>query len=57
MTAENRGWHAEPWKACLRYDADENRMFVFFDGTYARPELGEFPLIFTLGCLEIERPQ
>lgn len=47
-----------PWKPCLQYgEADPGRMFVFFDGVYAKKEPGGFPYVFTLGCLEIERPE
>jgi hypothetical protein len=58
MTAEDHGWHAGSWKPSVRYgESDPRRMFVFFDGMYARPESGAFPYAFTLGCLEIERPE
>jgi hypothetical protein len=57
MTAEDRGWHSGPWKPSLRYsDTDPNKMLVFFDGLYAKQGGGPFPYVFTLGCLEIERP-
>jgi len=56
LTAEDRGWHAGPWKPCLRYGTDPNRMFVFFDGKYTVPDRPGFPFVFTLGCLEIDRP-
>jgi len=51
MTAQDRGWHAGPWKPCLRYD-DRNprKMFVFFDGSYSG-------YVFTLGCLEMQTPE
>ena len=58
MTAEDRGWHSGPWKPAMQYgETDPNRMFVFFDGAYAKKEPGAFPYAFTLGCLELERPQ
>lgn len=58
MTAEDRGWHAGPWKPSLRYgETDPNKMYVFFDGLYPKKEAGPFPYVFTLGCLEIERPR
>jgi hypothetical protein len=58
MDAANQGWHAGPWKPCLRYDeAHSGKMFVFFDGGYTKDEPGPFPFAFTLGCLEIERPE
>lgn len=54
MTAENRGWHTGPWKPSFQYsESDPNRMFVSFDGLYAKQEAGPFPYAFTLGCLEI----
>ena len=57
MTAEDRGWHSGPWKPSLRYgEADAKKMFVFFDGLYSKPNAGPFPYVFTLGCLEMERP-
>ena len=57
MTGEDRGWHSGPWKPSLRYsEADPNRMLVFFDGLYPKGG-GPFPFVFTLGCLEIERPR
>jgi len=57
MTAENRGWHAGPWKPSVRYgETDPNRMFVFFDGLQDQNRPGAFPFALTLGCLEIERP-
>jgi hypothetical protein len=57
MTAEDRSWHSGPWKPSLRYgETDPNKMFVFFDGLYAKKDPGPFPYVFTLGCLEIERP-
>ena len=59
MDATNRGWHAGPWKPSVRYaDGDAKRMFVFFDGGYMKQnQPGGFPFAFTLGCLEIERPE
>jgi hypothetical protein len=57
MTAEDHGWHSGPWKPSLRYsEADPKKMFVFFDGLYPKPNAGPFPFVFTLGCLEMERP-
>jgi hypothetical protein len=34
-----------------------DRMFVFFDGQYRRQEPSAFPFVFTLGCLELDRPR
>ncbi len=57
MTAGDRGWYSGPWKPSLRYDEnDPNRMFVFFDGSYEKPDQPGFPFVFTLGCLELPRP-
>lgn len=57
MTAENRGWHAGPWKPAVHYhEKDRRKMFVFFDGTYRKGD-GPFPFVFTLGCVEITRPE
>jgi len=57
MTAEDRKWHAGPWKPSFQYgETDPNQMFVFFDGVYAKDVPGPFPYVFTLGCLEIQRP-
>lgn len=58
MTAEDRGWHAGPWKPSLQYgETDPIRMYVFFDGTYSPTGSGPFRLAFTLGCLDIQRPE
>jgi hypothetical protein len=58
MGAEDRGWHSGPWKPCLRYAApDARRMHVFFDGQYLKKEPSPFPFVFTLGCLEMDRPR
>jgi hypothetical protein len=58
MTGEDRGWHVGPWKPSLQYgENDPNKMFVFFDGIYAKKDPGPFPYAFTLGCLEIDRPE
>ncbi|MGA8431684.1 MAG: hypothetical protein WB729_17805 [Candidatus Sulfotelmatobacter sp.] len=57
MTVENRGWHGGPWKPSVQYsETDPNRVFVFFDGMYTKSGGGPFPYAFTLGCLEMERP-
>jgi hypothetical protein len=57
MSAEDRGWHAGPWKPSFQYsETNPNKMFVFFDGMYMKKEPSPFPYVFTLGCLEIERP-
>lgn len=51
MTAEDRGWHAGPWKPSWHYgESDPDRMYVFFDGAYSK-------YVFTQGCLEIVRPE
>lgn len=58
MTAEDRGWHTGPWKPSFDYsESDPKHMFVFFDGIYRKNEAGPFPFVFTLGCLEMERPK
>lgn len=55
MTAEDRGWHAGPWKPSLQFDSDANqRGFVFFDGSYRTADPGPFPYVFTLGCAEVD---
>jgi hypothetical protein len=52
----DEGWYQGPWKPCLRYDEGApDRMYVFFDGQYLRPDGGPFPFVFTLGCLETDR--
>ena len=57
MTAEDRGWHAGPWKPSLQFHEQlQDRAFVFFDGTYRKNDPGPFPFAFTLGCLETELP-
>jgi hypothetical protein len=58
MTAENQGWHSGPWKPSVHYyEADPQRMFVFFDGIYKKNQPGPFPFSFTLGCAEFIRRQ
>jgi hypothetical protein len=58
MTAEDKGWHTGPWKPSVQYaEGDPGRMFVFFDGAYKRTEISGFPFVFTLGCLNLERPR
>ena len=50
MTAEDRGWHAGPWKPSAHYsEIDRDKLLIFFDGVYGMYN-------FTLGCLEIARP-
>jgi len=57
LTAEDRGWHSGPWKPSVAHSgSDPNRLFVFFDGVYRKDEPGPFPFVFTLGCLEFDRP-
>lgn len=57
MIMEDRGWRSGPWKPSLRYgETSSDKMFVFFDGLYAKKEGGPFPYVFTLGCLEMQRP-
>ena len=59
MIAKDCGWHSGPWKPSVCYgETDSRQMFVFFDGGYMKKnEPGGFPFAFTLGCLEIERPE
>ncbi len=59
MDATNRGWHSGPWKPSLRYsETNPRKMFVFFDGGYIKEnDSSGFPFAFTLGCLEIDRPE
>ena len=58
MTADDRGWHRGPWKPSVQCsDQDPERLFVFFDGAYMRNEASPFPFVFTLGCVEMERPR
>ena len=57
MTSESHGWHTGPWKPSVQYDErNPDHLFVFFDGAYMKSAPGGFPIAFTLGCLEIERP-
>jgi len=51
MTAEDRGWHAGPWKPSPASDG-AGRTLIFFDGLYRTTDPGPFPFAFTLGCLE-----
>jgi hypothetical protein len=58
MSAEDRGWHVGPWKPSLQYDGGNSmEMFVFFSGCYRTSAAGGFPFSFTMGCLEIGRPE
>jgi len=58
MTAEDRGWHAGPWKPSLQFDSQASRRgFVFFDGAYRTNDPGPFPFVCTLGCAEIDLPE
>jgi hypothetical protein len=58
MTAEDRGWHSGPWKPSVQYsETERNRLLVFFDGVLSPRIPGSWPFAFTLGCLEIDRPE
>lgn len=58
MGAEDRGWHSGPWKPSFQFDEkNENRAWVFFDGSYRTSDPGPFPFAFTLGCFEIDLPE
>ena len=55
MTAEDRGWHAGPFKPSLAFnEPDPQRAFVFFDGMYRTREESPFPFVFTTGCVEVD---
>ena len=57
MTAQDRGWHAGPWKSSFEFDEQNpNRATVFFDGLYPTGEPGPFPFVFTLGCFSVDLP-
>jgi hypothetical protein len=57
LSAEDRGWRTGPWKPSVGYgETDPGRLFVFFDGAYRRTGGGAFPYVFTVGCLEMDRP-
>ena len=57
MTAEDHGWHSDPWKPSFQFEqAGRGRALVFFDGSYRASNTGPFPFAFTLGCLEIDLP-
>jgi hypothetical protein len=57
MTAEDRGWHAGPWKPSFEFDEQySERAHVFFDGLYRTTDPGPFPFAFTLGYVDIELP-
>jgi hypothetical protein len=58
MSAADRGWHAGPWKPSARYsETSPDRLLVFFSGSYSRRDGSPFPFVFTLGCVELDRPQ
>ncbi len=57
MTADDRGWHAGPWKPTFQFESDTSRRgFVFFDGACRTGDPGPFPFVFTLGCAEVDLP-
>jgi hypothetical protein len=57
MNAEPGGWHSGPWKPSFRYsETNPDSMLIFFDGVYKTDAGGPFPYVFTLGCLQIQRP-
>ena len=58
MTAEDRGWHAGPFKPSLAFDEeDPQHAFIFFGGMYRTSDPGPFPFVFTTGCLEMDVPR
>lgn len=57
MTAQDRAWHAGPWKPSFQFhEKIGQRAFVFFDGTCRTSDPGRFPFAFALGSLEIDLP-
>jgi hypothetical protein len=57
MSAADRGWHAGPWKPSAGYsETAVDRLLVFFSGSYSKRDGSPFPFVFTLGCLELDRP-
>jgi hypothetical protein len=53
LTAEDRSWHAGPWKpSFILEEGPDQRLRVFFNGSYRTDDPGPFPFAFTLGCLE-----
>jgi len=57
MTAEDRGWHAGPWKPTFQFLGETGeRALVFFNGSYRTSDPGPFPFAFTLGCADILLP-
>jgi hypothetical protein len=58
MGMSDRPWHlGGPWKPSVQYDEkNANKMLVFFDGLYPRKDPAPFPFVFTLGCVEFQRP-
>jgi hypothetical protein len=59
MTAADRGWHSGPWKpSAAPSPADPNRLLVFFSGLYSNQAGSPYsPFVFTLGCVEVSRPE
>jgi hypothetical protein len=51
ITAADCGWHSGPWKPCAVDFA--KGLLVFFSGAYLVQNKGPFPVVFTLGCLEL----
>lgn len=57
VTADDRGWHAGPWKPSFQFDEElEDRALLFFDGLYRTNDPGPFPFAFTLGCADMHLP-
>ncbi len=56
MTAEDKGWHAGPWKPSFQFDPTGECALLFFDGIYRTSDPGPFPFAFTLGCVEMCLP-
>ena len=57
FTAAEAWQHGSVYEPNLVYaDGLWKMWFVFFDGAYSRNDGSAFPYVFTLGCLEIDRP-
>ena len=59
LPADEESWYGGPWRPSPAYpgrESDGGRLLVFFDGTYLKPGATGFPTVFTLGCLELDRP-
>ncbi len=56
LRSSPESWYGGPWRPCLQHAGPQEGWLVFFDGVYRKPSSAGFPLVFTLGCLQVEQP-